>query len=68
MTGVSSASFPSSTSRNIPLAATGLLIDAAWKSVFASTESAVPSALSPYPRAHTMRPLSTTAMETPGTL
>ena len=45
-----------------------MLIEAAWNSVVAVTVSAVPTCLSPKPCAHTIRPLSTTAMLTPGTL
>jgi hypothetical protein len=45
---------------------TGLLIDAAWKSVRAVAESVSSAALSPYALAQTTRPLSTTAMLTAG--
>jgi len=60
----------------VAVAATGLLIDAAWKSVVAVTESltfaalsaGLPASFTPKPRAHAMRPRSMTAMLTPGTL
>ncbi len=45
----------------------GLLMDPAWKSVFGPTESALPASRVPKPRAHAIRPLSITAMLTPGT-
>ncbi len=67
LTGASRESFRSSTRRSIPVAATGLEIEAAWKSVPAVTESAVPASFTPKPCAQTMRPLSATAIETPGT-
>ena len=49
------------------MAATGFEMDAAWKSVVEVTESEVPTSFTPKPRAHTMRPLSATATDTPGT-
>jgi hypothetical protein len=52
------------------VAATGLLMDPAWKSVSGVTTSfgsAEPAVFTPKPRAHAMRPPSMTAMLTPGT-
>jgi hypothetical protein len=66
----SSASAPRSTSRSAAVAVTGLLIEAAWKSVAGVTESAAvapPAAFTPMPRAHATRPPAITATLTPGT-
>src|SRR6478672_10870127 len=67
-TFVSRLSVPRSTRRSMAVAATGLLMDAAWKSVAGVTESGLPASFTPKPRAHAMRPPSITAMLTPGTL
>ena len=67
-TFVSRFSVPRSTRRSIAVAATGLLIEAAWKSVAGVTESGLPASFTPKPRAHAMRPPSITAMLMPGTL
>ena len=65
-TSVSSESLPFSTSRSAATAATGLLTDPAWNSVFVSTVP-LPTAELPKPRASTMRQFSMMAMLTPGT-
>src|ERR1041384_8102017 len=49
------------------VAATGLLMEAAWNRVSGVTESAVPASFTPNPLAHTILPLSITAMLTPRT-
>ena len=68
LTFVSRFSVPRSTRRSIAVAATGLLMEAAWKSVVGVTESGLPASFTPTPRAHAIRPPSMTAMLTPGTL
>ena len=50
------------------MAATGLLIDPAWKSVVVVTGTLPPFSRTPYPRAHSISPLFMTAMLTPGML
>jgi len=50
------------------MAVTGLLIDAARKSVSAVTARVLPDSRTPYPFAHSSLPPLITAMLTPGTL
>ncbi len=44
----------------------GLLIEPAWKSVWSVTGSGFPRCFTPNPLAHSIRPLLTTAILTPG--
>ena len=51
----------------LSLTATGLLIDAAWNIVSGVTGALVAASATPYPCAHSILKLVTTAMLTPGT-
>ncbi len=65
--GVSRSRRPSWTNFRAAMAATGLLIDAAWNSVTASTGSRVATLATPYPLAHSIWCPENTASDTPGT-
>ena len=58
---------PSCTSLSAATAATGLLIEAAWNRVIASTASRVLTLATPKPFAHSIWKLRKTATLTPGT-
>jgi hypothetical protein len=67
-TSWSSANRPSWTALIDTIAATGLLIDAAWNIVSTVTGDAVPASARPYPLAQSILKSLITAMLTPGTL
>ena len=66
-TSPSRSTCPDSTSRRAARAATGLEIEAAWKSVFGVTGRPDSTSASPYPRAQAISPSTRTATLTPGT-
>lgn len=66
-TGVSQASFPSSTSDAIVAAVKDLVTEAMSNTVSASTGSGFSSSFTPKPFARTIRPWWTTATAAPGT-
>ena len=67
-TSSSMDNLPCSTRYNAPVAATGLLIDPAWKSVFVVTGAFEPAPIIPYPFAQAILKSSITAMLSAGTL
>jgi len=66
-TSRSNSSFPSCTSTSAPVAATGLLMDAAWKSVAGVAARCDSTSAIPYARAQAIRPSWITATLTAGT-
>ncbi len=66
LTSSSSDSRPPWTRRSAAIAATGLLIDAAWKRVRGVARSGAPAFSTPYARAHSIAPSFRTATLTAG--